>query len=351
MSTPEGPPGEATDDEVTVVVPVHGDPAILLPLLRALADQAAALGVSPRVLVSDDGSDVPISTLLDTAPFDALRVEVVRSDRNRGPGGARNNALGSVRSPWVAFLDADTVPLDGWLERLLRLVGQPDTADFVEGRLLIPDSDRATPFTHATEAEPPAQRVAANMFFRTEVLRSVGGFDERFYDPSRHLHFREDADLAFRLEDAGASIGYDPDLVVAHPPLPSSFWVPLRLARRYHFDPLLDRLHPSAFRTMNAHRKLGPVSLRRARHDAATGLVLAVVAVVVGAAGKRRSVVRVGAAATIGAWAANAAALCWRRELRPKQLPAVLLAAFLVPWVYVWHYWRGVLKFRHRPRL
>lgn len=337
-------------DQVTVVVPVHGDAAIFQPLLAALDVQAAQLGVRPRVLVSDDASRVPVDGDW-RGRYASLDVEVVRSERNRGPGGARNNALAEVAAPWVAFLDADVVPQDGWLERLCELVTEDSTPDFVEGLMVIPDDDRPTPFTHATEAEPPAQRVAANMVFRTEVLRAVGAFDERFYDPERKVHFREDADLAFRLEASGARVGYDAALVVAHPPLPSSFWVPVKLARRYHFDPLLSRLHPEPFRAMNARRRVGPVSLRAARHDAAVAFVAASAVTAGGLVARRPGIAGVAGAVTVGSWAANAVALCWKRRVEPKHVVPVAAASAIVPWVYLWHYWRGVLRFRHRPRL
>jgi GT2 family glycosyltransferase len=338
-------------DVVSLVVPVHGDAPILAPLLGELESQATEMGATLRVVISDDASPCPITDGIDPDGYRCLEIEVVRSERNRGPGGARNHALAVVETPWVAFLDADVVPMAGWLASLWRLVTDDATADLTEGRMVIPGDDPPTPFTHATEAEPPAQRVAANMVFRTEVLRAVGGFDERFYDVGRRLHFREDAELAFRLEAAGATIAYDEALLVAHPPLPSSFWVPMRLARRYHFDPLLSRLHPTAFKGMNDVRRIGPVSLRRARHDAATALVVGTVALVVGFLSRRRALVLAGAPIAACGWAANAVALCWRRRVTIEHLPGVAVAAVLVPFVYLWHYWRGVIRFRHRPRL
>lgn len=339
------------ESTVTVVVPVHGPPSIVQPLLRAVDAQAAELGIRVAVIVSDDASPTPIASGIDVGGLHSLDLTVLRSERNRGPGGARNHALAQVTTPAVAFLDADVVPLDGWLSTLLRIVGDASAPDFVEGRMVIPGDEPATPFTHATEAEPPAQRVAANMVFRTEVLRDAGGFDERFYDSTRKLHFREDADLAFRLEAAGASIGYEPELLVAHPPLPSSFWAPIRLARRYHFDPLLSRNHPEAFKAMNAQRRVGPISLRRARHDAATALALGALAAVAGATTGRRWLSWAGVVAAGGGWAANVLALCWRRRVEPRHVAPVAAAGLLAPWVYLWHYWRGVIRFRHRPRL
>jgi len=333
---------------LTVVVPAHGPADQLMPLLQALARQARD-GEPLAVVVSDDASPTPLGPDLVRPPGVAL--EVVRNEANGGPGAARNRGLVEVHTPWVAFLDADTVPGDGWLARAEVLVQEEGAADFIEGRTRIPADHPPSPFTHATEATPPEQHVAGNVILRTSVLRAAGGFDERFFDPSRKLHFREDAELAFRLEQAGASITYEPDLLVDHPPLASTFWGPVKLARRYYFDPLLDREHPAAFRAMNAQRRIGPISLRRARHDACVLAVLGEVVLMVGLVGGWGPVARLGLVATLVGWFATVVALCWRRQVRARHVLPVLVVALVVPWTYLWHWWRGVLRFRHRPRL
>lgn len=330
----------------TVVVPAHGPADQVQPLLDALGRQAGATPV--RVVISDDASAVPLADGL-RAP-DGVDLEVVRSERNGGPGAARNRGLARVDTPWVAFLDADTVPAEGWLGRLAALVADP-AADVVEGRTRIPADHPPTPFTHATEPADEDQHVAGNVVVRTQVLRDVGGFDERFFDPRRRVHFREDGELAFRLRDAGVRSAHDPDLVVEHPPLPSSWWAPVRLARRYYFDPLIDREHPEAFRAMNARRRVGPVTLRRARHDACVLVVVGVLVVVVGLVGGWTAIVAAGVAAGLVGWAATVVALAWKRHVAPRHVPPLLVVAAVVPWTYLWAWWRGVVRFRHHPRL
>ena len=336
---------------LTIAVPMHGDVALLRPLLDAVEEQASAIGVRPRVLVSDDASTPPVADVLDVAAYTAIELVIVRSEVNRGPGGARNVALAEIDTPWVAFLDADVVPVEGWLSRAVELAATADDVDVVEGKVIVPGSAPLTPFAHATEIEPPAQRGAGNLMLRTDVLRAIGGFDERFYDLALRLHFREDADLAFRLEAAEARFRYDPALVVAHPPLPPSFWVPVKLARRYYFDPLLARTHPAAFKAMNDARRVGPVSLRAARHWAALLHVLGLVVALVGALVGVPDLWVPGALVAIGAWAAGCVAICWGRTVSPGDALRVAAVGLLVPWAYVVAYWRGVLRFRHRPRL
>lgn len=336
---------------VTLVIPVRGSLGIVVPLLDALEPQAKEADTSIRVIVVDDANDVPLAAGLEDRADQHLTLEVVRREVNGGPGASRNTGFALVDTPWVAFLDADVVPAPDWLERLTAIVSVDDPPDVIEGRMAVGGDEPATPFAHATEAVPPEQRVAANLIFRSEVLRAAGGFDERFYDPARRVHFREDAELAFRLEAEGRRFAYEPDLLVVHPPLPPSFWTPVKLARRYYFDPLLDREHPEAFRALNATRRVGPVTLRRARHDAAVLFVGATAVAAAGVVVRRPALVRAGLLGVVLGWLGNIGALVWRKDVRPRDVVPIIAVAALVPWSYLSSYWRGVLHFRHRPRL
>lgn len=337
----------------TVVVPAYGDAALPARLLRALDDDASAAGRRLRVIVSDDASPVPMEPALRSLPLRALDLEVVREERNAGPGAARNRALGRVATSWVAFLDADMVPAPGWVARLDEIAdADDDAADGVEGRVAIPGLGDATPFTHATEfSTPGVHHGAGNVAYRTSTLRRLGGFDERFYDRRRRMHFREDSDLYFRMVGAGASVTYDDTLVAEHPPLASSYTAPMRLARRYYFDPLLAREHPDGFREMTTSRRVGPVSLRRARHDAATAAVVGTATAAAGLLTRRRGLALAGAAVAGSGYAATAVALSWRRTVRARHVVPLVAACVAVPWVYATSYWRGVVAFRYRPRL
>jgi mycofactocin glycosyltransferase len=332
----------------TVVVPAHGAAAQLIPLLRALDEQAGAPGSLP-VIVSDDASPEPLEEQLAELALPALALTFVRSASNGGPGAARNRGLARVATPWVTFVDADEVPAAGWLARLEELLADPEAADVIAGRVAVPSA--ASPFEHATEAvADDEQYVAGNVTFRTQRLRADGGFDERYYDARRRLHFREDADLRFRLEAAGRRISYHPELVVDHPPLPASIWTPVSLSRRYYFDPLLAREHPDRFRSFVRTRRVGPLGLRRARHDAALVYAGGLTLTVAGLAGRRPALARLGAVAAATGWALNATALAWRRRLRARHVAPLAALAGAVPLVYLWHFYRGVRDFRHHPR-
>jgi len=335
--------------DVTVAIPAHGSPERVIALLRGLAEQARE-GEPLAVIVSDDASPEPLAPALEAAALDGLNLRVVRSEVNGGPGAARNRALDAVETNWVAFMDADELASEDWLETFEQLAADPAGPEVIVGRVAI--AGEPSPFQHATEESTEGEQYGAgNVAFRCEALRADGGFDERFYDSARRLHFREDAELHFRLEKAGRRVCFAPELVVEHPPLPSSFWGPARLARRYYFDALLSREHPELFRRHMRARRVGPISLRSARHDAALAYAGGLALTAGGVAARSRATARVGAVTLAAAWALNLVALSWKKRVRPRHLPGLSVLAGIVPLVYLWDFYRGVLAFRHHPRL
>lgn len=336
---------------LTVVVPAHRHDERLEALLHALDAQARAEETTLPVVIADDAAPDPIADRIAPHALPALELVVARSETSGGPGAARNRALEHVRTPWVALMDSDELPGPGWLALLTRLVGREDAPDGIEGRVTAGDRE-ATPFTHVTEVSAGNdEHVAGNVAFRTEVLREAGGFSEDFFDPARGLHFREDIELYFRLRDAGRRIEYHEELVALHPPLPSSFSVPLRDARRYYFDPLLGRLHPERFRSSNHARRVLGIPLRRARHLAALAHGLGTVVLVAGAVARHAPTTLAGLGLFATSLGANGVALASHRRVTAAMLPALAAAAALTPYVYLWHYYRGCLRFRHLPRL
>ncbi len=99
---------------VTVVVPVKDR-----PLDRLLAALPPGLG---GLVVVDDGSDDPEIVARGVVEAGG---KVLRHPSPRGPAAARNAGLAASATPFVAFLDSDVVPRDGWLGPLLAHTADP----------------------------------------------------------------------------------------------------------------------------------------------------------------------------------------------------------------------------------
>ncbi|QNG19695.1 mycofactocin system glycosyltransferase [Rhodococcus triatomae] len=199
--------------DVTVVVPVHDNPAGLRRLLAAVR--------ACDVVVVDDGSHEPVA-LPEDLPGPG-RVTVLRHETARGPAAARNTGLATVTTPFVAFLDSDVLPRTGWIEVMLGHFSDPAVA-LVAPRIvaLEPDVGTLARYEHARSSldlgrkesavspgGPVSYVPSAAMIARREVLQDNGGFDES-------MQVAEDVDLCWRLRDGGWRLRYEPVAQVAH---------------------------------------------------------------------------------------------------------------------------------------
>jgi glycosyltransferase involved in cell wall biosynthesis len=101
-------PGEL----ISVIIPAYNREA---KIGRAVASVLAQTYENIEVIVVDDAS--PDGTAAAVEAIDDPRVRLVRHERNRGAGTARNTGVAAARGEWIAFQDSD----DDWLPQKLEL--------------------------------------------------------------------------------------------------------------------------------------------------------------------------------------------------------------------------------------
>ncbi|MFF9204883.1 glycosyltransferase family 2 protein [Streptomyces sp. NPDC014986] len=336
MTGPAAPGGA-----YAVVVPTLGRPS-LGPCLLALSESD---GPGPeRVVVVDDRPD-PAGAPLTAAVPPSLRTRtLVVPGGARGPAAARNTgwrAAGDV--PWIVFLDDDVVPGPTWADDLaLDLAGAGVVTAGVTARIEVPlpPDRRPTDWERGTAGLATARWITADMAYRRRALEAAGGFDERF-----RRAFREDADLALRLLDAGWTLSGG-RRTTAHPVRPAGRWASVRLQAGNADDVLMTRLHGRGWwRRAEAPRGRLP------GHLAVTAAGLAAVGCALSG--------RPGAAAACAAgWLAGTAEFALARILpgprTPDEILTMVLTSTLIPPAATWHWLRGQLVHRgappHRPR-
>ncbi len=117
---------------IVVALPAYNEAEALPRLLKRMRESAAALGESLRVVVVDDGSTDDTAGAAEREHSDAVPVDVVRHDRNRGLHGALDTGLRSALEragpeDWVVTLDADdTHPPDLMAAMLRKAQGGAD---------------------------------------------------------------------------------------------------------------------------------------------------------------------------------------------------------------------------------
>ncbi len=210
----------------SVVIPVHNRAALTAQCLDALLGAAYDLAVTEIVVVDDASSDSTWQVLADRAEH----LQVVRHEQSAGFAAACNDGVTAGTGEWIAFLNNDTIPQQGWLDALLRYASRRERAGFVGAKLLFPNETiqhaglvfarDLSPHHIYTgfHAEDPAVNksrefqaiTGACAVIRRALFEELGGFDTEF------VNGYEDIDLCLRLRRLGYEVHYCHESVVYH---------------------------------------------------------------------------------------------------------------------------------------
>jgi glycosyltransferase involved in cell wall biosynthesis len=322
-----GAPGRSP--RFSVIVPSLGAGPGLGLVLDALSRQT----ISPEqfeVIVVLDGSALADEARTGLA---ARGVRLERLERRAGPGSARNRGAQQARGEILAFTEDDCRPDPDWLAHAARRFDEEPGLDALDG---LTEKPGGRPVRIQPGGDP--LYLPTNLFVRRTTFARVGGYCEGFYEPDGAIYFREDSDLGFSLEAAGARVVRDRTVRVEHPEEHPRFLDPLRWARRYLMDPLLARRHPERFRARIEVLALGPLRIRRPFVRACTFYAIGLILLAAGLGVRAPRLAAFGgglaAAALIAVWSK------WRFD--PRRLPLVPL----VPLVLLDALARGAMRAR-----
>jgi glycosyltransferase involved in cell wall biosynthesis len=247
------------------------------------------------------------------------RTIVVHDWRRRGPAAARNEGWRQSLAPWVVFLDDDVIVERNWCNDLVADLAAADGAAAVAGRIVVPlPAHRApTDWERNVKGLEAAQWITADCAYRREALEQVGGFDERF-----RRAYREDADLALRLMDAGFRLTRG-SRTTFHPVRLADPWVSVRLQAGNADDVLMERIHGRDWR-VRAQAPKGAFT----HHCVTVGFAAL-------------------AALSTLLWGASTLLFAWKR-IAPgprdrDEIATMLLTSAAIPFAAVYHRLRGAL--------
>ena len=215
----------------SIVVCTHNRARVLAHAVEEAVGQARTAGA--EVVVVDNASSDETPTVLEKlVALGAPTLRAVQESR-LGLSAARNRGLAEARGPVTVFLDDDAIPRAGWLAAMLApyharavvCVGGP-----IRLRFPAPPPPWLTTDFHASLSAYDLGRIprqlrdcptweypyGANVSFRVDAARAVGGFSTRFGHRGRQQLQHEETDLCLRLERAGGEIRYAPDAEVDH---------------------------------------------------------------------------------------------------------------------------------------
>ena len=201
---------------VTIAVCVRNGLDWIDGCLESLVEQSHS---QIEVILVDDGSTDGSQDKVNEWSEHEL-VTVINQDA-LGLSAGRMAALDAAKGDWFAITDIDVRPEKDWIERMLEVSKSRSGEDLVAvtGRTVFGQADDVISRIRSVEIESeyrsrPRSTKLANgpcSMFRTEKLRSIGGFDPEWYHA-------EDMEVSLKLIEAGGTIVYTPNAVVNHVP-------------------------------------------------------------------------------------------------------------------------------------
>ena len=205
-------PGGHSAPQVSFILPTFNRREEVLHTL----DRVQACGMDANqfeTLVVDNAStDGSVGAIRDRFPS----LSVLAQSTNRGPC-ARNAGLDVARGEYVVFLDDDSYPMPGSVQRMLAHFRADPLLGAAVFTVTLPDGSREC-------SAYPDVCIGCGTGFRREALARAGGLPEDFFMGA------EEYDLSLRLLDGGWRVRTYPDLHVTHRKTPLSRF-PSRITR------------------------------------------------------------------------------------------------------------------------
>jgi glycosyltransferase involved in cell wall biosynthesis len=186
---------------VSIVMPTYDRQQFLPPAVESIFAQTLR---GWELIVADDGSSAPTLEYLAALERDE-RVRVLRREHVGIPSSVRNAGISEARAPLVAFMDSDDLWHREKLEKqLAKMRARPACRWSYTGFVIVDADDVPFPSEARRRWTPYCGEIfeqvvrgtasirTSSVIASTELLRDIGGFDER-------IDCAEDCDLYARL--------------------------------------------------------------------------------------------------------------------------------------------------------
>jgi GT2 family glycosyltransferase len=211
--------------KVSIVIPVFNNWWTTYQLLQTLRSNLEKTAY--EVILVDDGS-----TDLTPLALSKIRgIKVITLTKNVGYLRATNLGASYAKGDFIALLNNDTEPMEGWLDRLVEGMEQDSTIGLAGSNLMSSDGKlqesggqifKDGSGWNLGRGQSPLQSEymfvkevdycsAAAILIRNSLWKEIGGFDERFVPA-----YYEDTDLAFEVRKKGFKVVNIPSSVVMH---------------------------------------------------------------------------------------------------------------------------------------
>jgi glycosyltransferase involved in cell wall biosynthesis len=158
------------------------------------------------ILIDDASTDKTASII---KRFQDSRIKYYKNPQWYGISKSRNEGLKKATGCYIFYTDADCTIEDDWIQEGLNSLRQPKCVG-VEGKIVyVSKNYQPTYSDHVMENLYGGNFMTGNAAYRVDILRSVGGFNEK-------LTYLEDREVAFKIMKFG-KILFNPNMIVYHP--------------------------------------------------------------------------------------------------------------------------------------
>lgn len=192
-------------------------------------------GSLPFVVLVDNASKD--ADALDVFKEDYEKLHIIKSKENIGFGRANNLGIAwayeNLCFSYILILNNDTTIAPNAINSLQKAVDSESTygvsvpkilfmesptkiwysggeIDWKFGRGVVPNLGADTNLEEVNKSKTVSFASGCAMFFKTSVLKNLGGFDPRYF------MYHEDVELCLRVKESGYSIIYEPKALVYH---------------------------------------------------------------------------------------------------------------------------------------
>lgn len=186
------------EKKVSVIIPSYNRAYCIEQAIRSVLVQTYT---NLEIIVVDDNSEDCTEQVVES--INDERIKYIKNDINRGPGGARNIGIACATGELIAFQDSDDYWYEDKLQQEIELMEQEGCGLVFCKFKLIGNSEVIIPYEDSFVYEHlvngfadilmTGNRIGApTIVVDTEIIRSIGGFDES-------LKTLEDWDIVIRL--------------------------------------------------------------------------------------------------------------------------------------------------------